>query len=262
MHPTVVVPQPTSFTAQRPVIELSQHVKLPLCEWWPQTDWTARTGCGPPRCRRRCRHHGAPLRVLLPHPCSVAPEALQRRCRSATSARRADTVRSPHRRRPAPTTRRRAPCPAGRALSSVRGAQSVSSPAVTCGVSIPIWRTGRPDTAASAWALASRSAKSSPRWSMTVKEPSRSRMAAAAARVVQVAGHRDDPGCDRGGGHGVEGVQQRGGGDVGGGVVAERRRQPGFGQPRDRRLRHHQHGHRNLLRWSVTKSPSRSRQRR
>ena len=145
----------------------------------------------------------------------------------------------------APTSRRRGPAPAAAGVVNRVTCASVSSSALTCGVSIPICSTGiarRPR--ASACALASRSAKPSPRCPTTVKadEPLADRR--AAARVVEVARHRDDARARRGLSHRVEGVEQGGRGNVGGHLVAQGRGKPSLGQPGNRGLGHHQNGDR------------------
>ena len=61
---------------------------------------------------------------------------------------------------------------------------------------------------------------------------------------VQVAGERHHPRGDRRGGHRVQRVQQRGGGDIGGDPVADRRGQPRLGPTGLRRLGNHQQRHR------------------
>ena len=60
----------------------------------------------------------------------------------------------------------------------------------------------------------------------------------------QVAGERHHPRGDRCGGHRVQRVQQRGGGDLGGDPVADRGGQPRLGPAGFRRLGNHQQGHR------------------
>ena len=174
-------------------------------------------------------------------------------CRQRYSA----GVRARHRNRPqavghgrrrsrrAPTSRRRGPCPAPRRRRAVparirrSGRRSPAGcPSRSAGPEAPA------AVAASTCALASRSAKSSPRCSTTVKSANAIPDFGAAAGPVQVAGQRDHPVLHRRGGDRVEGVQQRGGGDVGGGLITDGGRQPGLRLPGHRRLGHHQHRHR------------------
>ena len=72
---------------------------------------------------------------------------------------------------PAPTSRRRRPGPARRPCSPRPRRPRGGRPAVTCGVSMPIWTVG-PGPAASAWAWARRSPKPSPRCGCTAQPAS------------------------------------------------------------------------------------------
>ena len=178
------------------------------------------------------------------------------RCRAAPSALQRPGVRARHRNRPqavghgrvgharAPTTRRRGPCPAPHRCRAAPARIRRSGRRSPAGCPSRSAGSGSPAAAASACALASRAAKSSPRCSTTMKSLNRITDFGAAAGPVQVAGQRDHPGLHRCGGHRIEGVQQRGGGDVGGGLIADGGRQPGLGLPGHRRLGHHQHRHR------------------
>ena len=136
--------------------------------------------------------------------------------------------------------------PSTASASHSADAHSARRSAVTCGVSIPICSTGRPSAAAaaSAWALANRSAKSTPRCSSTVKSASRVSISRTSAGGGEIAGERDDAGRHRGGRDGVQGVQQRGRGESAAADVPDARREARLRQPGHRRLGHHQHGHR------------------
>ena len=84
-----------------------------------------------------------------------------------------------------------------------------------------------------------------------MKSASRARISSARLGLVQIAGQRHHPRLHRRGGHRVEGVQQRGGGDVGGGLIADAGGQPRLRLAGHRRLGDHQHdvtGHHEITR--------------
>ncbi len=105
---------------------------------------------------------------------------------------------------------------------------------------MPTWTTG--PGPASAWAAASRSSNPSPRWATTVQPCRAAAISSARDAVGQVAGERQHPAGGAGPGGRLEGVQQRGGRDLGGAAVADGRTEAGLGLPGDRCLRDHEHG--------------------
>ena len=171
----------------------------------PRRSWPARIGCRartraePRRCLRRCPHPPVRRPDVTFIPCVA-----KRRKRYSAGVRprhrhrRADSRPCRRRSRRAPTTRRPAPGRAPRRLPAAPCAHSTSISAVTCGVSMPICRTGRPPraAAASACALASRSAKSTPRCATTVKS-ARTLGSRRCAGRLQIACQRHHPRLDR-----------------------------------------------------------------
>ena len=135
--------------------------------------------------------------------------------------------------------------------SSSSAATAVSDAALTCGVSMPTCTTT--PVPASAWALTSRSAKPSPRCGVIVHPARAAVIRSPCDGVGEVAGEAQVA-LGSGERAGLEGVEQRGGGQLGGRCVTDEGAQPGLHEAGDRRLGHDQDLHRSTCASGLVRS--------
>ena len=183
--------------------------------------------------RSRCRRDGRAAGERGPPGCRRTSWAWTSRPRAGPRRRRRRGGRAPTSRR---RRRRRARCRA----SSSGGGGVEQRRGVTWGVSMPTWT----QRAVAGVEVGVGEALVEAVAALREDRPAGAgRRGASSARrtVVEVAGQREHAalGADGGRGRG-ERVEQRGGGDVGGGLVADGGGEPGLGEAGDRGLGHHE----------------------